>query len=362
MNMLDNLPPNAQKQVQQALLPGEEVRFVTRPRIELFSVQNLALTLGTGFAIVWWIGFAVMLGIYLSDWLEGKLSSASFFVIYGVLMLCYFIGRMISAVTLEEYQSLRRRFYLLTTYRAMILTPGDLLRSYPLRPGMIQRLKQWTDGTGHIYLQPEVKDKSPLSEHGCFACVPEPYRVAEFIRELADHVPSLSVEPAMYSKRVRLDSLLYQKLANRLEPDECVLWVGKPVSRMSILSKQERCKAYWDLAIAASACACCWASVFIGEGSAVGMTILALLHLLICLMLIFTQHVTCKEAYVITDRRVCCLNGYEEYDYERRVEGIWHYPCGAVMIIINFSTRPLQCIGPAKGINPVMLLWSACKK
>ena len=354
---IDDLSPRAYEELQQALLPGEEVRFITRPRVGLFSVQNRFLILGMGFSLLWWIGFAVLLGVYLSDWFDGKLSALSLCAAYGVLVLCYFIGRMVSSVTLEEYQSLRRSLYLLTTHRAMVLTPGVILRSYPLRPGMIQGVKQWPDGTGHIYLQPKRDANLTQLESAHFLCVPEPFRVTALIRELADLVPELPAAAPSRSIPVKLDSVLYRKLSQRLEAGERVLWAGNPVARQSIIGKQERCKGHWDLAIAATACVCCGVSVFMGCGSTIGMAILALVHLLVLFKLIFTQYVNYKEVYAITDRRVFNLSPDVDYDYERRIQGVWHYPCGAVMVIIDFSTRPPQCIGPVSGIMPVLLLW-----
>lgn len=362
---LDDLSTLAFEELQQALLPGEEVRFITRPRIRLFSEQNLIMTLGVGFSLIWWIVFAVMLGVYLSEWLEEERSAASFCVVYGVLMLCYYIGRIVSIGTLEEYQARRRSIYLLTTHRAMILVPGAMVKSFPLRSCMIQRSKQWPDGTGHIYLQPQGEEEpSPLTS-ACFACVPEPYRVVNLIRELAAHVPALSGAPVMQSKRskrLNLDPVLYRKLASRLEVGEHILWIGKSMAKLLTFNRQERCKGLCELLIAATACGCSWAALFMGEGNALGMVILSLVHLLVFFLMIFTQYVPYKEVYAITDRRVCCLTHNEASDFERRIEGIWHYPCGAVMIIIKFSSRPPQVIGPTSGIKPVLLLWSESKE
>lgn len=138
---VDDLDLADQDMLHQALLPGEECRYMERARVRRWSwISCLEELVEQGCVLTLFFFISAFSALVLWGWLRGSTSTASLLVAYTFLLLFYLLGwMMISPSGARRRQ--RKQVYLLTTRRAMILQPGECITAYPLLPGMVRHLE-----------------------------------------------------------------------------------------------------------------------------------------------------------------------------------------------------------------------------
>ena len=361
MMTLDNLPAHAREQVQQALLPGEEVRYVSKPRVGRFAALSAGQILAVCLAILWWCFLLGTTLVFFYACFRDGVDTLGLVSLYGRSVLFILVGRLLNSLAFGVRKRVLQSVYLLTTHRAMILRPGEVLMTYPLHREMLSRVVLRNDGTGHLYIRRTVRDgdeeREPSQDTDCLAFVPEPQRVESLLNELAEQVPPL---PGLPDCRAALDAMppaARDTLQENLEPGEQMLWAGCPIPMIEMHTPRERFDCILILFLTLSATVCCCISALVGEGSGMGWCIVAGTYILITLLVFPVFFVSDKSVYVITDRRVCYVNSGGVHTFERGLESIDHYPCGAASLTMNSASRPAQHIHGFRGFLPIRLLW-----
>ena len=186
-----NLSAREAARCSAALLPGERVLLVTRPRVQVPLVEVLS-RLVPGVALVAGLGY--MLWQLPGFWWLVAVMQLPFWLLAGFL--------------LESPRRLRRRrartLYLLTDRRVVVLEPDFLGRervvAYPLCPDPVREILRHDDGYGDIVFAYEQRWQIGARIHRGlmpvgFIDVPEVDTVAALVAEQVAVAPAAAVPP-----------------------------------------------------------------------------------------------------------------------------------------------------------------------
>lgn len=348
----DNLPRQARREVQQALLPGEEVRYVTRPKAGLAVVLRRGGWAPFAFGMC---GNAVVLavsGFFTWSILTGR-GSGSLLMLYAVMLLFFLCARLVWGSPMRVAGHLKRSLYLVTTRRVMILRPGDTLLTWPLHAEMIRQVEVQADGSGFLFFcTGEKEEDDETLDTGCFAFVPEVRRVESLINELAVQLHPLPEIELPAPDMEMLEPLYRGRLQEGLEPGEQVLWVGRSLPMPQVVPLRERLGLWFWGMVHLSGCIC----ACVAGCENWPMWILAALYLVcfgVVLLMLFGRD---QSAYAITNRRVCYVRPGELLTFSHELTSIEHRPCGAVSISLKSTGSFQEHIHAVPGLVPAILL------
>lgn len=350
----ENLPTPTRQEVQQALLPGEEVRYITRPKAGLAAVLRRG---GWALFAFGMCGNAVVLAVFgFFTWaiLTGR-GSGSLLMLYAVMLLFFLCARLVWGSAVRESGHLKRSLYLVTTRRVMILRLGDTLLAWPLHAGIIRQVEVQADGSGFLFFRTDEKEEDDETlDTGCFAFVPEVRRVESLINELVAQLRPLPEMELPAPDMEVLEPLYRSRLQKALEPGEQVLWVGRSLPLRQVMPQKERLGLwFWGLVhLSGCICAC------VAGCENWPMWILAALYLVcsgVILLMLFGHD---QSAYAITNRRVCYVRPGEVLTFSHQPTAMEHRPCGAVSISLKSSGSFAERINAVSGLLPLIALLS----
>lgn len=330
---VDDLDLADQDMLRQALLPGEECRYMERAHVRRwFWISCLEELVEQGFVLTLFFFISAFSALVLWGWLRGSTSTASLLVAYTFLLLFYLLGwMMISPSGARRRQ--RKQVYLLTTHRAMILQPGECITAYPLLPGMVQHLEQRPDGTGHLFFQ--LPEKEDAFEEACFAFVPEPRRVEALLNELAVQVPPLPDAPSTPVDWEMLPPRLRELMQQELRAGELVQWLEKTATARQLQSPRQRRKTLLILLLALSGLGTGGAACWLDAETLPAACFLGVIYLVIASLCVLILVATEKDACVITQHRVCHVTSRKVFSYGGRLRRSVHHPGGAASLYLS---------------------------
>lgn len=348
-----DLPVHVRQDVENALLPGEEVRYVTRPR------STVMMTGGTwallAFAIAWNSIMLMVVGLLVWPVLRGEQEPVSLVSLYAVLLFFLQLGYALWHFATRDARRLRHTLYLVTNRRVMILRPRDTLLSYPLRAGIIRRSTERADGSGILYFETGEKHEDGEFESldsEAFAFVPELRRVESLINELAAQVPPMPEMKWQTPDFGALKPACLNRLQESLEPGEEVQWVGRSQASPQMQSSRTRRRyGAWALVnLIGVACAVVSAEN-VGAGLFFGLVYLVVAS--ICLLQLFGFD---HSAYAITNKRVCYIREKKVRTLSREVTCIEHHSGGAVSIHLKSYGKIPECMAGLPSSLPAIVL------
>ncbi len=347
----DILSPQAQREVQQALLHGEEVRYVTCPGISFSSVllnhcrKSLIFCVGLHAIILAYAALAIR------DVWTGAQPAAYLVLMYAVLLIFVLVGRASFEVSFGVALDVVRSVYLVTTHRVMILRPGNMILSRPLEEDLIDHIEYRADGWGYIYFKPVGKFENSL-QSSCFACIPEVHQVEALINELTGSMPPLPDCEAPEFDANTLTSDNCKSLAKSLNPGERVLWMGRSLPLSRTQQHRERREFRLWTCVVLSGCAC---SCFSAADNA-GMWVLAILYLAVAAFFLLMLLGHDDSLYAITNKRVCCIMQTEITSFPRDVTSITHFSNGVINVGLKSDGNKQPGIQGISGLLPVHIL------
>ena len=351
MMKLGDLPVHVRQEVENALLPGEEVRYVTRPKTSFVEVLLRGDWVLFAFSLFW--NLFVLLSLAVSAWqvLVGTKPLFFLILVYAILLLFVLAGWLIVNLSASDARYLKAAWYLVTTRRVMILRPGNMLISRPLSAELISHVEVRPDGSGFLYFSPgEKKDELKVNES--FAFIPEVRRVEALIMELVGQLqllPPVECPPVDWEI---LEPACRKRLQESLEPDEQVLWVGRSLpARQAVPPRDRRLFCYRAL-VAFSGCIC--AGVCAVQQPL--LLILVAIYLGIAVLLLWCAFGSGTSNYAITSRRVCCITPKEVCTCSRELTSIDHCTTGAVTINLKSDEEDPQAIQYVADILPALIL------
>lgn len=353
MMRFEELPVHVRQEVENALLPGEEVRYVTRPRSRTMMTGGAWALLA--FAIAWNSIMLTVVGLVVWSVLWGEEKAATLVSVYAGVLIFFQAGYMIMNFAMGDARHLRRSLYLVTNRRVMILRPRDMLLSYPLRKGIIRQVKARADGSGTLYFETGEKQEAAEEESldsGCFAFVPEMRRVEALINELAVQVPLMPEMKCPDPDFGALKPASLSRLQESLEPGEVVQWVGcsQASAQMQSVRMRRRYGAWALVNLLGVACA------VVSAGEKLGILVMGFLYLVIAacfLLLLFGYE---RSAYAITNKRVCYIRPKKVSTLSRELTAIEHHSGGAVSISLKTYGEIPECMACLSSSLPALIL------
>lgn len=150
----DTLTADQQRTLQNALEAGEELCYAERAQNKLFSGTLLRLLLQAALCVL----LSALIAVFLlhQGWGIRFAVTAAFYL----CLLYVFVQN--AALHLREFRLNRRRFYVLTTRRALVLHPDiGTEQAYPLTRYLMQEHRIRPDGSGALilgYAHPDTAD------------------------------------------------------------------------------------------------------------------------------------------------------------------------------------------------------------
>ena len=351
MMKFDDLPVHVRQEVENALLPGEEVRYVSRPKtcfVEVMLRGDWALF---AFSMFWNLFILLCLSVFAWQVLVGTKPLIFLISVYAILLLFVLAGWLIANLSTSDVRYLKSAWYLVTTRRVMILRPGNMLISRPLSAELISHVEVRPDGSGFLYFC-SGKKKDELLVDESFAFIPEVCRVESLINELAGQLqplPPVECPPVDWEI---LEPACRKRLQENLEPDEQVLWVGRSLpARQAVPPRDRRLFCYRALVVF-SGCIC--AGVCAVQQPL--LLILVAIYLGIAVLLLWCAFGSGKSNYAITSRRVCSITPKEVLTFSRELTSIEQCSTGAVTINLKSDEENPQDIQYVADILPVLML------
>ncbi len=353
MVRFEELPVHVRQEVENALLPGEAVRYVTRPRSGTMMTGGAWALLA--FAIAWNSIMLTVVGLVVWSVLWGEEKAATLVSVYAGVLIFFQAGYMIMNFAMGDARHLRRSLYLVTNRRVMILRPRDTLLSYPLRAGIIRRSTERADGSGILYFETGEKHEDGEFESldsEAFAFVPELRRVESLINELAAQVPPMPEMKWQTPDFGALKPACLNRLQESLEPGEEVQWVGRSQASPQMQSSRTRRRyGAWALVnLIGVACAVVSAEN-VGAGLFFGLVYLVITA---CFLLLLFGYE--RSAYAITNKRVCCINPKKVRTLSRELIAIEHHSGGAVSISLKARGKIPECMTGLPSSLPAIVL------
>ncbi len=347
----DILSPQAQREVQQALLHGEEVRYVTCPGISFSSV----LLHHCRKSLIFCVGLHAIILAYaapaIRDVWMGTQPVSYLVLMYAVLLIFVLVGRASYEVSFGVARDVVRSVYLVTTHRVMILRPGNMILSRPLEAELIDHIEYLSDGWGYMYFKPVGKFENPL-QSGCFACIPEVHQVETLIDELTASVLPLPDCEAPEFDANTLKSDNCKRLVKGLNPGERVLWMGRSLPLSRAQQHRERREFWLWTCVALSGCACSC----ISAADNAGMWLLAVLYLAVAVFFLLMLLGHDDSLYAITNMRVCCIMQTEIMSFPRDVAFITQFSNGVINVGLKSDGNKQPGIQGISSLLPVHIL------
>ena len=351
MMKFDDLPINVRQEVENALLPGEEVRYVSRPKTCFAAVLLRGEWALFAFSLFWNLFVLIFVAVAVWQVLEGTKPLAYLVQVYAGLLIFALAGWLLVRLSTSDARYLKAAWYLVTTRRVMILRPGNMIQSRPLSAELISHVEARPDGSGFLYFG-SGKKKDELRVDESFAFIPEVRRVESLINELAGQLqplPPVECPPVDWEI---LEPACRKRLQKNLEPDEQVLWVGRSLpARQAVPPRDRRLFCYRAL-VAFSGCIC--AGVCAVQQPL--LLILVAIYLGIAVLLLWCAFGSGKSNYAITSRRVCSITPKEVLTFSRELTSIEQCSTGAVTINLKSDEENPQDIQYVADILPALIL------
>lgn len=158
----DTLTADQQRTLQNTLEAGEELCYAERAQHKLFSGALLRLLSQAALCVLL---TALVVGLFVHQgWGTRFAVTAAFYL----CLLYIFVQN--AALHLQEYRRNRRRFYVLTTRRALVLHPAvGTEQAYPLTRYLMQEHRIHPDGSGALilgYAHPDTADVQDAAPQG----------------------------------------------------------------------------------------------------------------------------------------------------------------------------------------------------
>ena len=330
MMKFDDLPVHVRQEVENALLPGEDVRYVSRPKTCFAEVLLRGEWALFAFSLFWNLFVLIFVAFVVWQVLEGTKPLIFLISVYAGLLIFALAGWLLVRLSTSDVRYLRAAWYLVTTRRVMILRPGNMLISRPLSAELISHVEVRPDGSGFLYFG-SGKKKDELLVDESFAFIPEVRRVEALINELAAQVPPMPEEKWPAPDWGILEPACLSRLQEELEPGEQVQWIGCSMPVRQTLSPLTRCRyGAWTLVnLLGVVCAVHSAA------EKLGILVLGALYLVIAACFLLLLFASERSVYAITNKRVCDISPKKVRSFLRRVTAIEHHPCGAVSISLK---------------------------
>lgn len=346
-----DLPVHVRQEVENALLPGEEVRYVSRPKTCFAAVLLRGEWALFAFSLFWNLFILLCLAVFAWQVLEGTKPLIFLVSVYAILLLFVLAGWLIVSSSTSDAWYLRSAWYLVTTQRVMILRPGNMVISRPLSAELISHVEVRPDGSGFLYFSTGEK-KDELNVNESFAFIPEVRRVESLIVELIGQLQPLPLVECPPVDWATLAPACRKRLQKNLEPDEQVLWVGRSLpARQAVPPRDRRLFCYRAL-VAFSGCIC--AGVCAVQQPL--LLILVAIYLGIAVLLLWCAFGSGKSNYAITSRRVCSITPKEVLTFSRELTSIEQCSTGAVTINLKSDEENPQAIQYVADILPALIL------
>ena len=346
-----DLPVHVRQEVENALLPGEEVRYVSRPKTSFVKVLLRGDWALFAFSLFWNLFIWIFIAVAVWQVLVGTKSLAFLVSVYAILLLFVLAGWLIASLSTSDARYLKAAWYLVTTRRVMILRPGNMIQSRPLSAELISHVEVRPDGSGFLYFcTGEKKDELRVDES--FAFIPEVRRVESLINELAGQLqplPPVECPPVDWEI---LEPACRKRLQENLEPDEQVLWVGRSLPARQVVPPRDRRLFCYRALVAFSGCIC--AGVCAVQQPL--LLILGAIYLGIAVLLLWCAFGSGKSNYAITSRRVCSITPKEVLTFSRELTSIEQCSTGAVTINLKSDEENPQDIQYVADILPALIL------